>query len=221
MELENEDSNANENEEEIYEASAHAYLGKFSYSHSNRHFFGVDEVIRIPLILFNELVLFPGDTLPLRIQQSSNDGLFLLLKNKVSCQSLKVVGIVTKFSNTSPSRHEFHYDYLNYGGNHARNMLNEHKIPSIGVTLEVSSFHMENENEIVIVGKSRQRFNVLEITSKDKVSFGKVQILSDNEPVYPPYLENHHLVGNNYLRNSTSFNNAGVNPFPQWVCIST
>ena len=198
-------------------ASDHSYLGEFSSSRLyDRSFLDEEEVVEIPLLLFNKLVLFPGETLPLRIQRHLNEGLFTLLKSYVASQSLSIIGIVNKLSpNVSLGDHDI--DYLNYSSMRTEDVLAKHGIPPVGVTLEISSYQMENEDELILVGKCRERFDVIDLVSKDRVSYGKVKLLSDNQPVYPPYLENHALLGNCYGRNSTDICNAAVNPFPQWV----
>jgi len=206
------------------EASSHSYLGKFEYQHNNRHFFSAGESIEIPLILFNKIVLFPGDTLPLRIQKHMNESLYEHLRGKLVSDSLRIIGIVTRWpKKTAVEGGDF--SLIQDTGNQSQTlMLGSYGIPSVGITVEVVSWSVEGDDEIVIMGKGRQRFSISDMSSRNRVVFGNVSILDDDDAMPAPYLENSSLLGGRFHRRDGMGDpamSAALNPFPQWVgCLS-
>lgn len=199
-------------------AASHNYLGnRFEYQENFRETFDTGESINIPLILFNKIVLFPGDTLPLRIQKHMNVNLYEHLRSKLISKSLKVVGIVTKWPKTTAAAGvDFNLIRRMVSENESQ-MLGSYGIPSIGITVEIVSWSLEADDEIIIMGKGRQRFSIIGMSSRNRVPFGDVLILNDDEPMSLSYFENSYLLGNRSSGVGDSAISAALNPFPQWV----
>jgi len=217
------------------EASSHTYLGDVFQPIHTRNIFNVNNVVdEIPLLLLSGVILFPGDTLPLRIHKSTNAALysyFTLNENNDSKvlqtnSEHNMLGIVNEMRGRDSSRI--------CTGDKAPLMVNDKEICPVGVLVDILSFHRENVDEVMMIAKSRQRFELKEVKYysrilNDRVSrftVGQLKILGDMEPHYTPTMMNPDIFssrtsgGSGYHGNCESqcgFLQHGVNPFPQWV----
>jgi Lon protease-like protein len=199
------------------DASAHSYLGTFEYQQNDRHFFTTGELIEIPLILFNKIVLFPGDSLPLRIQKTSpGAGMYEFLRDRLASQALKAIGVVTQWPRgTAVDGVDF--ELFQPVGSHMRapSAAVGPSIPSVGVVVEVVSWSAEAEGELVIMGKARQRFRLAEMSARQGVVLGQARVLDDEEPPPPPLLRDAALTGARGTAEPAL--GATLTPFPLWV----
>lgn len=215
-------------------ASSHAYLGEDFQAIHTRNLFSASSVVdEIPLLLLSGVILFPGDTLPLRIHKSTNAALYCYFTFRDNSDSKvlgtncehNLLGIVNEMHAVDDS------EVLNYKKRFA---VNDKEICPVGVLVDILSFHRESVDEIMMIAKGIQRFEILDLNVHtrmmservSRLTVGQLRILDDMEPHYVPHMESPELLvnrtggGSGYQGNCESlggFLQRGVNPFPQWV----
>lgn len=164
--------------------ASHSYLGPGNSTIDNCHILNAGDEYEILLYPVPDVVLFPGQTIPLRIQNRAFIHKFLTMRSSPS-DSLSIVQLVG------------HIGIVNITQNVGARSIS---LAKVGTTMEVRSTYRQsfNDVELVVSGKGRYRFFIMEVRSESGVPIAKVKILSDNLPQF-----------------ATSFHKA--NPFPPWV----
>ena len=164
------------------QAFSHSYLGELAYGYNEHTYYSDNEKVQLPLILLPDIVLFPNDVLPMRIQRNTNSSLF----DSLRCQTYKnVLGVVTMLRTNNCNVDMIKELTIEPPAGLLRPNMG---IARFGVTIEIPSYNIGDE-EIVFVAKVRQRFRVVTVFTANKVPFGELIILSDDEPKIAPYCE--------------------------------
>lgn len=158
----------------LAEASCHSYLGNRLTSAGRKHSVTIDSktTYQVLIITLPEVVLFPGETIPLRLQDE-------VLAEKVDqiirsvqtmgggcIKDMQTVGVLT----VTRSRN-------------GRQMLS-----TIGTTLEIKSSHFaissdspSNQKELVLTAKGAHRFRVKNVrTDAQGIRYASANILDDS-----------------------------------------
>lgn len=145
------------------DAASHSYLGPGQSTIENCHILKTGESYEILLYPVPDVVLFPGQTIPLRIQNRAFIHKFLTMRQGTN--SSTVVGHIGIINISQ-------YQNLRYG-----------TIAKVGTSMEVrSTYRSANDTELVISGKGRYRFLIMSIKSELGVPIAQVKILPDNSP---------------------------------------
>lgn len=151
---------------------AHDYLGDSLEQVNVRHFFDAGDIISIPILELPGIIIFPNETLPLRIRNRNYFALFEDIKNGKTLH----IGVVVK-------------------GKHKPNST------TVGTVCDVRSWSSMG-NEISAVTKGQQRFSVLEFSFYGGICVGKVELLSDSAPIIPSNSYRHIQSATTFLNNS-------------------
>ncbi|XP_070558131.1 protein cereblon-like isoform X2 [Ptychodera flava] len=156
--------------------TAHSYLGTDLEEYSGRTVLDDDSYMNLPLLTLPNVVLIPGQTLPLHLFQPR-----LVAMMKHVLQSNRTFGLVT-----------WSYDDLS----------GERTMAKVGTTAEIFSVKEESEAGIDTMrmkATGRQRFKLIETRRQaDGVTMAKVKILSETE--LPECLEGARLDSHNRFR---------------------
>ena len=169
---------------------SHSYLGDSLEDVHKRVFYEDNEICTILIYILQDVVLFPGETLALRLQSGNRDSLLHSLFMSYSKNSSHI-GIIN---------HQLYKTYF-------RNQ----NIKLVGTTAEIqrkSNSNQSNNSEIVLVAQGKRRFRVLSckrIDTFDNLLEAKVQIYPEYD-LKPNFL-NHFKIKCKY----------DGRPFPNWV----
>lgn len=148
------------------DAASHSYLGPGHSTIENCHVLNPGDLCEILLYPVPDVVLFPGQTIPLRIQNRAFIHKFLTMRSSGNVNPTLVghIGIVAL--SHSPD--------------------NSMTLAKVGTTMEVRSTYRQsfNDVELVVSGLGRYRFLIVEVRSESGVPIAKVRILSDNLPQF-------------------------------------
>lgn len=149
------------------EPASHSYLGTqlhdFSASSDSLACGDVCEIVLLPLV---DVVLFPGETLPLRVQ---NPILKVIVARMVSPQyteSRSPIGVVHQRKR------------LNLAS--WTSSLNE--VATL-VVLRASNLVAETDGDLIVLGRGKNRVRLLSVFVRGGVLMAKVEVLSDS-PIY-------------------------------------
>lgn len=154
------------------EAASHSYLGEGQVSGDSRSVLNPGQLYNILLHPLPDVVLYPGQTIPLRINDASFIQKYLTLRARPAqeYEFSTHIGIVTIHRN----RRDRPYRIM----------------ATVGTTMEVRSTHRRasSDSELVVSGQGRHRFRVVSCKSESGVPVATVEILSDEMPG-APYLD--------------------------------
>jgi hypothetical protein len=147
------------------EAASHSYLGPGQSTIDNCLVLCPGEEYEILLYPIPDIVLFPGQTIPLRIQNRAFIHKFLTMRQVNNSTVVGQIGIV----NIS------HFQNLRYGS-----------LAKVGTTMEVRSTYRQsfNDMELVVSGKGRYRFFINNIRTDSGVPLATIRILPDFLPTF-------------------------------------
>lgn len=177
------------------EASCHSYLGNNLRDSKIRQAFSFDnsreyEVLLIP---FKDIVLFPFETIPLRIHDPTLIGRIKQITDLTGCNTVS----------RECTRNDIHIGVVyfcpsdNYKGR-------------TGTTIEITASHCSNTTEefvihspeeLVLTAKGRYRFKIVSVRKHSNLVYASVKILQDSSGYYSP----------NYRCQEA------YNPFPRWA----
>lgn len=179
----------------------HSYLGEGENVNS-RIFFARNEVINnLILIALRDIVLFPDETLPLRINDQFYINKLLSLLNNYGSHDPTIIGVINIDSSQNSN-------LVGVVGSifEARRKVN------ISVnqdsSLSSNSLHPNDTNEITLTGKGRNRFRVKSTRKEEGVLYAKVEIIPDICEISSPY---------SCSKNVVNFSSSNSKPFPNWV----
>ena len=157
------------------QASSHSYLGQFSYCFNEFTYFSDFEKVQLPIILLQNIVLFPNDVLPMRIQKQNNLPMF---ESMCARTENLVLGIVSMLSTSNASANLINELTFEPPSSLLRPNLG---LARFGVTIEIPSYKII-EDEIIFVAKVRQRFEITQLYLTNKVIFCEAIVQCDKEP---------------------------------------
>ena len=135
--------------------SVHSYLGMGLEDATNRADLDQIQTLTLPIVLIENVIIFPGETLPLRIR---NLNLIASLRaHNVSSVLLGVVGI--------ESRVLFH--------------RRSARIAAVGTVVEACSTHI-NGDEVTMIAKGRRRFRLASHPSL-RIQMTTVELLPEDD----------------------------------------
>ncbi|KAG0572193.1 hypothetical protein KC19_VG075100 [Ceratodon purpureus] len=143
-------------------ASMHTYLGEVEDVHSSRSFADGGAYLTLPMFYLEGIVLFPEDTLPLRVLQPR----FKAAVDKAmrNDEALNTIGVI-----------------------HVRARDGHVHVASIGTTAEIRQLRHLTDGSINVVTKGRQRFRICRAwTEADGALFARVQIIEEETPSHIP-----------------------------------
>lgn len=143
-------------------ASMHTYLGDVEDVHSSRSFVDGGAFLTLPMFYLEGIVLFPEDTLPLRVLQPRfKAAVDRAMRND---EALNTIGVI-----------------------HVRARDGHVHVASIGTTAEIRQLRHLTDGSINVVTKGRQRFRICKAwTEADGALFAQVQIIEDETPLHIP-----------------------------------
>ncbi|XP_024378293.1 uncharacterized protein [Physcomitrium patens] len=143
-------------------ASMHTYLGEVDDVHSSRSFADGGALLTLPMFYLEGIVLFPEDTLPLRVLQPRfKAAVDRAMRND---EALNTIGVI-----------------------HVRARDGHVHVASIGTTAEIRQLRHLTDGSINVVTKGRQRFRVCKAwTEADGALFAQVQIIEEKIPLHVP-----------------------------------
>nr|PNR54329.1 hypothetical protein PHYPA_008006 [Physcomitrium patens] len=143
-------------------ASMHTYLGEVDDVHSSRSFADGGALLTLPMFYLEGIVLFPEDTLPLRVLQPRfKAAVDRAMRND---EALNTIGVI-----------------------HVRARDGHVHVASIGTTAEIRQLRHLNDGSINVVTKGRQRFRICKAwTESDGALFAQVQIIEEETPLHIP-----------------------------------
>jgi hypothetical protein len=178
--------------------SHHSYLGSDLRDIRERIFFDEETVISLPVISLDSVIIFPTETIPLRISYPP-------LVSYLRTHSL---------SSVSPSGSDNPIPMvLAVLSKYFSSETNRYLVATIGTIVEATATKSEGE-EAVIMARGRCRFRLLS-RSQDpvyQIHLAKALILKEGLCSYSPTAAR--------LHNSKYYSQA-MNPYPYWVCLST
>ncbi|CAK9226710.1 unnamed protein product [Sphagnum troendelagicum] len=145
-------------------ASMHTYLGEVEDVTSCRTFADGGAVLTLAMFYLEGIVLFPEDTLPLRVLQPR----FLAAVDHArhSVEAPNLLGVI--HVRTRPQDGQVH-------------------VASVGTTAEIRQLRQLANGSMNVVAKGRQRFQVCNAwTQADGVLFAQVQIIEEQTPLHIP-----------------------------------
>jgi Lon protease-like protein len=176
------------------EPSTHSYLGNPLHESYSRNILLPDCVYDILLLPLPDVIIFPGETVPLRIQ---NRGFILRLGSSIRASE--------RISNsTGEGSIACHIGIIRHIRMHGGS-----SVEKIGTTVEIRSTHNNttvNDEELIVTAKGRHRFEILKVKRNNNMTTGEailtaqVRILNDS------------LMNPIVLSSSPSHN-----PFPRWI----
>jgi Lon protease-like protein len=178
----------------LFEPASHSYLGNDLEDVKKRDILSVNSIHDILLLPMRDVILFPGETIPLRIQ---NSGLLLEIR-KLFEPRIDLYGDV-------------HEDIHHIGIVNATRVITGSSTLVIGTTIEIRTKSRENmrrlgtNDEVILTGKGRHRFKVLKVRRQGVAALATVQILPEIYSCNPRFES---LSG-------------GVKPFPLWTGLTT
>eukprot|EP01031_Cornospumella_fuschlensis_P005509 gene5509-6856_t len=155
----------------IAEPASHSYLGdQMSHvSPSLRGLLKAGEQYDVVLVPLQDVVLFPGETLPLRVhQQEYIQHLSSVLRREESPPLIGVTHILQRRRNLPTPAGD--------------GILS--RISPIGTIIEIRTAHRREEDfeELLCTSKGRQRFRIESLTHTGRILRAKVRILDDTLP---------------------------------------
>ncbi|KAG0596148.1 hypothetical protein M758_UG228700 [Ceratodon purpureus] len=143
-------------------ASMHTYLGEVEDVHSSRSFVDGGAYLTLPMFYLEGIVLFPEDTLPLRVLQPRfKAAVDRAMRND---EALNTIGVI-----------------------HVRARDGHVHVASIGTTAEIRQLRHLTDGSINVVTKGRQRFRICKAwTEADGALFAQVQIIEEETPPHIP-----------------------------------
>lgn len=180
--------------EQSYDPSCHSYLGENLEDINNRNILEPNTDYEILIIPLREVVLFPGETLPLRLKYPEEIAEVRRLLN----ESKSVVSGPTE----NPAVLHLGVVNMAIALNSQRN-----RFAMTGTSVEIQSrskmsvevYPEDGHHELIITAKGRYRFRILSTKRIRGVLYGTVRILPDTLPL--------------------SFNKKerSLSPYPNWV----
>ncbi|CAK9277998.1 unnamed protein product [Sphagnum jensenii] len=145
-------------------ASMHTYLGEVDDVTSSRSFADAGAVLTLAMFYLEGIVLFPGDTLPLRVLQPR----FLAAVDRArhSVEAPNMLGVI--HVRARPQDGQVH-------------------VASVGTTAEIRQLRQLTDGSMNVVAKGRQRFRVCNArTEADGVLIAQVLIIDEETPLHIP-----------------------------------
>ncbi|CAK9881905.1 unnamed protein product [Sphagnum jensenii] len=145
-------------------ASMHTYLGEVDDVTSSRSFADAGAVLTLAMFYLEGIVLFPGDTLPLRVLQPR----FLAAVDRArhSVEAPNMLGVI--HVRARPQDGQVH-------------------VASVGTTAEIRQLRQLPDGSMNVVAKGRQRFRVCNArTEADGVLIAQVLIIDEETPLHIP-----------------------------------
>ncbi|KAG0611107.1 hypothetical protein M758_7G116100 [Ceratodon purpureus] len=145
-------------------ASMHTYLGEVDDVASCRSFADGGAFLILPMFYLEGIVLFPEDTLPLRVLQPRfKAAVERAMKNEDAPNTLGVIHV------------------------RARPQDGQVTVASIGTTAEIRQLRHLSDGSVNVVTKGRQRFRICKAwTEADGALFAQVQIIEEETPLHIP-----------------------------------
>ncbi len=169
----------------LADPASHGYLGNNMEDVKRRNVLLVNETYELLLLPIRDIILFPGETLPLRIQNP----VFISEIQKLCESNVNVYG-------------DAHDEVCHLGVVNAA-WLTRSVFPQ-GTTIEVRSKsrrsgaavanRSESDEELVLTSKGRHRFKILKLRRQRGVTFATVRIQSEAVPRCTQYLSLPHAV---------------------------
>jgi ATP-dependent Lon protease len=176
------------------EPSAHSYLGNPLHESYSRNILLPNCVYDILLLPLPDVIIFPGETVPLRIQ---NREFILRLGNSIRSSE-------RRSRSSGEGSIACHIGIIRHIRVHGGS-----SVEKTGTTVEIRSTHNNttvNDEELIVTAKGRHRFEILKVKRNNNLTTGEailtaqVRILDDS------------LMNPVVLSSSPSHN-----PFPRWI----
>ncbi|XP_024384992.1 uncharacterized protein [Physcomitrium patens] len=143
-------------------ASMHTYLGEVDDVASSRSFVDGGAFLTLPMFYLEGIVLFPDDTLPLRVLQPRFKA--AVERAMKSTEAYNTLGVI-----------------------HVRARDGHVTVASVGTTAEIRQLRHLNDGSVNVVTKGRQRFRICKAwTEADGALFAQVQIIEEETPLHIP-----------------------------------
>lgn len=140
------------------EAADHAYLPPLERVASSSASSDVDQQIEIPLICLPECVVFPNETLPLRLRDR-----YLIQYFSSAMTRSDFTGLLGVWNYLTVYNHTEH----------------------VGIIAAIRAINCRDE-EVVMQLKGKQRFHIIYLQRRSGVLFARVQLLADSVPYIAP-----------------------------------
>ncbi|KAH9570350.1 hypothetical protein CY35_02G035200 [Sphagnum magellanicum] len=145
-------------------ASMHTYLGEVEDVTSCRSFADGGALLTLAMFYLEGIVLFPGDTLPLRVLQPRF--LAAVERARHSVEAPNMLGVI--HVRARPQDGQVH-------------------VASVGTTAEIRQLRQLTDGSVNVVAKGRQRFRICNAwTEANGVLIARVQIIEEETPLHIP-----------------------------------